>query len=308
MLPATWYSSSSVSAQSLLFCKCVGVVLMLMLGPILTLGWMMPKSQPSKGARTQSYLDIDLDRWHYELSGSGEHTLVMLHGFGGDMSQWDNVWNILKGDRRRLLRLDLPGFGDSQPVIKQYTLDWQMARIKRFLDILHIDQVVWVGYSMGASIALALSATYPEITKGAILLAPSAYPGGLGHKGLYGWILKNATARRLAHSYVESALYRWIFPRSLALPALDITASYGSLWKTKLRKVKCPTLLIWSRTDQVSKARFANDIANSIPRAILRWLPDSSAHHILHADGDKIADSIKDFMVSLESKSFKNES
>jgi pimeloyl-ACP methyl ester carboxylesterase len=301
MLPTTWYPSSIASAQCLLFCNYLGLLLTLIFGPIFALGWVMPKSPPSNGELKQSYLNIDQDRWHYELAGSGGQTLVMLHGFGSDMSQWDDVWNNLTSDDRRLLRLDLPGFGDSLPVMKRYTLDWQIARIKSFLDILHIHNVIWVGYSMGASIAVALAANYPDITQGAILLAPSAYPGSLDHKGLYGWILNNATPRRISRFYGESALYRLIFPRSLALPALDITASYGSLWKTKLKDVKCPTLLMWSLTDEVSKAGFANEIANSIPRASLRWLPDSSAHQILRVDGDKIAGYIKDFTASLGS-------
>ncbi|GAB3261625.1 alpha/beta fold hydrolase [Chitinimonas naiadis] len=88
--------------------------------------------------------------------------MILLHGFAGDGDNWVRFAPYLR-DRYRLLIPDLPGFGDTGYLAGQsYSLERQIARLKDFMDMLHLDRVHLCGNSMGGYIAAGFAAAYPE--------------------------------------------------------------------------------------------------------------------------------------------------
>jgi pimeloyl-ACP methyl ester carboxylesterase len=166
------------------------------------------------------------------------------------------------------------------------------------VDQLGIQSVVWVGYSMGGSLAAWLTAAYPEITQKAFLLAPSGYIGGLGHTGFYGFILSHRGLHGLAYWFAKTDIYPHIFPESAALQALGITDSYGVKWVEKIGKISAPVMLGWSESDRISRSDTALLVQKSIKNSTLKWFPRFVGHDLLQADSTNIAEDICRFIHS----------
>ena len=181
---------------------------------------------------------------------------------------------------------------------KDFSIESQVRRIKALVDHLGIQSVVWVGYSMGGSLAAWLTAAYPEITQKAFLLAPSGYIGGLGHTGFYGLILTHRGLHGLAYWFAKTDIFAHIFPESSALQALGITDSYGVKWVEQIKKIRAPVMLGWSESDRISRSNTAFLVQKSIKTSELKWFPRSVGHDLLQAESKSIAKDICRFLQS----------
>lgn len=108
----------------------------------------------------------------YTSQGSGRPTLVFLHYFSGAAVSWRWVVEILKADFR-CIALDLPGFGDAAP-LEEPSLRHYSAFLREAFVELGLENVVLIGHSMGAKIALQVAADLDsDILEQVILVAPS---------------------------------------------------------------------------------------------------------------------------------------
>lgn len=98
---------------------------------------------------------------HYHEAGSGP-PLILVHGSAPGTSGWRNFHpNIAPlAAHFRVLALDLPGWGESDPVSPS-AADHSGAII-RFMDALHIDRAALLGNSMGGMAVLRVAAEQPE--------------------------------------------------------------------------------------------------------------------------------------------------
>lgn len=116
-------------------------------------------------------IDVDGVRWYY-LSGGHGPTLLLLHGFGGDSSNWLPISRLLR-QRFTLVIPDLPGFGNSEtPESLRFDLDSQARRLLAFVESLGIDRCLIAGNSMGGYLATAFAVAFPGKVSGLWLLAP----------------------------------------------------------------------------------------------------------------------------------------
>ncbi len=90
---------------------------------------------------------------------SGGLPLVLLHGFCEDASVWDVFLPFLK--QIRLIRVDLPGFGVSDPALTP-GMDVYADAVCAVLNDLSLEQCVLVGHSMGGYAALEFAEKHPE--------------------------------------------------------------------------------------------------------------------------------------------------
>ena len=133
--------------------------------------------------------------------GQGSEVLVMLHGLGGTHRYWTcgSVPFTVPGHRRVLV--DLLGFGASPRPWMRYTLE-------RHLDALDASlagegRITLVGHSMGATLALAYAARWPERVVRLVLISPPCFKGMAGAATWFarqpgGWIYTNIWATALA--------------------------------------------------------------------------------------------------------------
>jgi pimeloyl-ACP methyl ester carboxylesterase len=114
---------------------------------------------------------------HYVDFGGpdGAPTVVLVHGLGGSHLNWDLFAPLIR-DRARVLALDLPGFGRSEPGGRRTTVHDNVAVLDRFLTEVAGTPAVLVGNSMGGMISILETAASPQSVNGLVLL-DAAMPG-----------------------------------------------------------------------------------------------------------------------------------
>ncbi|NDZ18815.1 2-hydroxy-6-oxo-6-phenylhexa-2,4-dienoate hydrolase [Variovorax sp. WS11] len=109
--------------------------------------------------------DLDL-QLHYNDAGSGDETVVMLHGSGPGASGWANFNRnveplVVAG--YRVVLMDCPGWSKSDPVVSTGSRSDLNARaLKGLMDAIGLDKVHIIGNSMGGHSAVAFALAYPE--------------------------------------------------------------------------------------------------------------------------------------------------
>ena len=114
---------------------------------------------------------------HYDLqiSGGGE-ALLLLHGFSGDKTNWEELRAGLQ-EQYRVIAVDILGHGasDKPSQVCAYRMERVACDIVSLLDEMQIPECHLLGYSMGGRLALHLALHYPARCRSLIL--ESASPG-----------------------------------------------------------------------------------------------------------------------------------
>ena len=128
---------------------------------------MCPSYRNPGGSWAQS---SDHVRIHYRTAGSGEPTIVFVHGWCCNKLHFDDAMERL-APRHRVVALDLAGHGESDSNRRAWTIDAFAQDVKAVVDRLHLgpnERVVLVGHSMGAPVALAAAQLLPGKVAGVI--------------------------------------------------------------------------------------------------------------------------------------------
>lgn len=130
---------------------------------------------------------LAVDEW-----GHGE-PIVLIHGLATTRQVWDPV-TPEPARARRVVTLDVPGFGESAPTGACFELEAVADRIARGLAAHGVTAPFdLVGHSLGAGIALTLAAARPRSVRRLILVAPA----GLWHVSRPASMMLAASADRL---------------------------------------------------------------------------------------------------------------
>jgi pimeloyl-ACP methyl ester carboxylesterase len=104
----------------------------------------------------------------YQDEGDGR-TVVLLHGFAADTNVnfvRSGIFDLLLDEGHRVVTLDARGHGLSEKPTDpaSYAHDAMKRDVVALFDHLDVDDVVLVGYSMGAHLALRLAPDEPRVT------------------------------------------------------------------------------------------------------------------------------------------------
>lgn len=253
--------------------------------------------------------------------GSGE-PLVLIHGLATSRRIWDRVTPAL-AETRRVVTLDVPGFGASAPVGPGFDLDAVAARIARGLAARGVRAPFdLVGHSLGAGIALTLAASRPRSVRRLILVAPaglSVLPMGLSRiisAGVDGMLAVRrglspladlAWGRRvlLAFAAADGASIpptqaRWLLSASAdarrTAAALDVITSRDLL--PLLATLRTPLGVIWGRQDRTVPARLAARVSEARPDADVVLL-DRAGHVPMIERPEAFVDALEQMLVRL---------
>jgi pimeloyl-ACP methyl ester carboxylesterase len=117
--------------------------------------------------------DVGGLRLHYYDAGAGAAPpLVLIHGLGDEADTWRHVFLPL-AERRRVIALDLPGFGRSDKPHRSYTLTFLARSVWALLSALELDRVVLVGSSLGAFVSQRLAIARPTSVTQLVLIGGS---------------------------------------------------------------------------------------------------------------------------------------
>ena len=96
-----------------------------------------------------------------EVSGSGDATLVLIHGFPLSQEIWDAQVRAL-AERARVVTMDLRGMGRSSVVDGPYLMESLAGDVAAVLDALGVERASLAGHSLGGYVALAFARMYVE--------------------------------------------------------------------------------------------------------------------------------------------------
>src|SRR5918999_2103779 len=123
-------------------------------------------------------VEIDGAAVNYVDLGSGEgEPVVFVHGLGGQWQNWlENVPRVAQ--ERRVIALDLPGFGCSEMPRERISIPGYGQCVNALCDELGLGHVAVVGNSMGGFIASEVAIQFPERVKRLVLGSAGGISGG----------------------------------------------------------------------------------------------------------------------------------
>ncbi|WP_053057721.1 2-succinyl-6-hydroxy-2,4-cyclohexadiene-1-carboxylate synthase [Rubrobacter aplysinae] len=244
---------------------------------------------------------------HYLTTGPADAPpLLLLHGFMGSSSEWEEVADALSEDYRLLIP-DLPGHGASTGLSypDAYTMQGASNTLLALLDTEDVTRCAVAGYSMGGRLALYLALRHPERVNR--LLLESASPGLATEEeraarraaderlaqrletesfqefveDWYRQPLFATLARdeRLLRRTIESRLHNDPHELARSLRAMG-TGSQPSLWE-ELSNLSVPTLLVVGEEDE-KFVRIAREMERV--RAEVQVVTIPGAGHSVHAE------------------------
>ena len=108
----------------------------------------------------------------YIDEGSGNNTLVLVHGLASNGGFWrSNIGELSK--HYRVIAVDLPGYGKSDKGVYPYTMTFYADVVSGLLQKLNVAKVVYVGHSMGGQIGIHFSFRHKDQLERLILAAPA---------------------------------------------------------------------------------------------------------------------------------------
>ncbi|WP_148868560.1 alpha/beta fold hydrolase [Tenacibaculum adriaticum] len=125
-----------------------------------------------------SFMAVDGMDVHYRDEGNPLDSLplVLIHGTGASLHTFDAWTNQLK-DKKRIVRMDIPGFGLTGPFPhKNYSINSYATFINNFLDAKGIEKCVIGGNSLGGQIAWNFTVKFPQKVEKLILIDAAGYP------------------------------------------------------------------------------------------------------------------------------------
>jgi pimeloyl-ACP methyl ester carboxylesterase len=233
-----------------------------------------------------------------EECGTGE-PLVLVHGIATDRHIWDLVVPTL-ATSRLVLTLDLPGFGQSQPVDHGFDLERVAERIARGLAGSGLrGPIDLVGHSLGGGVAITLAALRPRLIRRLILVAPAGMrplPAPISRL-LASSADAALSARRRAVSLTDVPWGRRLLlamtaadgaglPPALARQMVEASstaqrteAALATITSSDLRPVlagvAAPLGVIWGEADRTVPLRALDEVTSARPDAHVIRLPDA---------------------------------
>lgn len=237
--------------------------------------------------------------FHFEGNDIG---VLVCHGFTGTPQSMRPLGERLAQAGYTVIGPRLAGHGITPQAMARSTVSDWIASVDEALASLQqrCSQVFMAGLSMGGTLTLYSAAKHTELIRGAITInasvqsnapdranltfdshAPETVPG-------IGSDIKAPGVSELAYREVPVAAFRQIYS------LLGVT-------RDLLPRVRCPTLVLQSRTDHVVDPRNGPRIVRLIgaPRVELQWLDNS--YHVATLDNDRelIADKTIAFIRSI---------
>ena len=236
--------------------------------------------------------------WKQETASDNPSTLVFLHGFGGGSSayEWSKVYPAFASDYR-VFAPDLLGWGRSEHLERNYTIEDYLTTIREFLSAVTSEPVTVIASSLTAALTIRVAIEHPELFKSLILTTPSGlsdfgedysrtfiarlvslpfidsflYNGAIAtSEGIRNFLENRQFARseriypEIIQAYLESATQENAEYSAISFVRGDLSFDL-SLY---LPQLTIPTAIIWGRKTQFTSPELGKRLAGLNPDAI----------------------------------------
>lgn len=246
-------------------------------------------------------IPVDGHRIAYLDIGQGP-PVILIHGFGGSMWQWEYQQTAL-ATGHRVITLDLLGSGLSDKPDIEYLPDQLLSSFRGFMDALGIPRATLIGNSMGAGLAIGMALSHPEQVERLVLI------GGLPDRimeRLASPLIRRAIGTHIpawlvsigswlcGKAMMETVLKEIVFDHSLLTPAVLERSNRNRrrpglippilavgrtlpLWEEGYAKqlglIRQRTLILWGEEDRVFPAQVGRDLQRAIAGSTLELIP-----------------------------------
>jgi pimeloyl-ACP methyl ester carboxylesterase/type 1 glutamine amidotransferase len=123
-------------------------------------------TEPRVGGKS-NFADFGGNKVHYVTTGSGDQTLVFIHGWSGNANLWNEQVPAV-ASKAKLIFIDLPGHGQSDKPRANYTMDFFADGALAALRHAKVEKATLVGHSMGVAVICRMHAKAPELVSGLV--------------------------------------------------------------------------------------------------------------------------------------------
>lgn len=253
---------------------------------------------------------------HYETVGRGQ-PVILLHGWINSWDVWRDVMLTLsRSGSYRVYALDFWGFGDSAKGTRTPTAAFKIGSyvemVHQFMDTLGIQEAPVFGHSMGGTVALQMSLTYPErVSKVAVVGSPIIGSSlnlflrlaGYGSLAKLVWrypIMLHSLMRVLLAKDSKD-VRRMIFRDVQRTTIESFFRSIGDLRDTDLRdrlpQLEAPILGIYGVKDNIVSPINANLLKNGVKCAHVSMM-QHSRHFPMTDEPERFLDTMHYFLVN----------
>jgi pimeloyl-ACP methyl ester carboxylesterase len=245
--------------------------------------------------------------------------IVLIHGTGSSLHTFD-VWTGGLGEKRRVIRMDLPGYGLTGPFPDgNYAMDHYVEFMLHLLDKLDVEQCVLAGNSLGGAIAWRFTLAYPDRVNKLVLIDAAGYPSEaksvpiafkLAKLPVLNKIATFITPRFLARSSLENvyaddakinkALVDRYFELTLRkgnrqayLDRLGVTRD--TIVYEQIKTIQQPTLILWGDQDNLIPVSNAYRFHEDLPNDTLMIL-ENSGHVPMEENPEQSLETLKGFL------------
>jgi pyruvate dehydrogenase E2 component (dihydrolipoamide acetyltransferase) len=240
------------------------------------------------GEPVEQTADVGGRKIRYAGAGQDGDVVLLVHGYGGDRNSWLFIQEPMAA-RHRVYALDLPGHGTSSKDVGDGSVDVLADAVTGVLDAIGAERAHLVGHSLGAAVAVTVTARDPRRIGSLTLIAPAGFGPEINAAYLRGFA--DAQTRRELKPVIgqlfadEDLVTRQVIDDLLAYKRLDgVEAALRALLDELLldgdaQRVDAaadvavigdavPITVIWGRADRVIPAAHAESVAGATRRLV----------------------------------------
>ncbi|WP_052670713.1 alpha/beta fold hydrolase [Draconibacterium sediminis] len=105
----------------------------------------------------------------FSSKGKGKPAIIFVHGWTNPRTIWDDQMEQFSA-KYRAVAIDLAGSGESGNNRSEWTMNAFSNDVIAVIDKLKLDEVVLVGFSMGAAVVVETANQIPEKVKGVVIV------------------------------------------------------------------------------------------------------------------------------------------
>lgn len=265
----------------------------------------------------------------YRLAGTGDDTILFIHGMAGSSDTWRLVMPRMATDHV-VVAPDLPGHGRSAKAPGDYSLGAAANTLRDLLISLDTGPVTVVGQSLGGGVAMQFAYQHPELCERLVLISS----GGLGREVNLLLRLLSAPGAEAVLSVAApwfvrdagNAVRHWLGDRGIRADRIDeMWRAYDSLGDAETRRAflrtlrsvidiggqavtahdrlyltsELPTMVIWGDDDRIIPVSHAEQARQAMPAARVEIL-EGVGHFPQVEAPDAVVDLLTGFVASTE--------